>query len=328
MTIAHGPHAHHYVGYETIEARLYISLASVVCLLWEYVLTLSHEYTYIWKSQLTVTKWLYLLLRYVPLICQVANHIVTRILFSKRPLSPSVCAIWFAYQTVYLQITIHLFELVLLVRVWALYKKDVKVSIFLGVVYVSEIGVMVYAGFHVNYLLRYDGTCLVENTPMYHAIILCVAQIVVQVIIWVMTWYKQANPFKEWQGPSYKIMVSRAFRDGLVVFLLFCTLFAVPTAYSLRVRSLTHSVFTLLTTVLSVAGCRVIINVQTLTLHRSGASPDSEVQLTSDFASSCFTTTRTSDAHSIAAAAAEEPEGVELEVFECVTSGTEPQCAT
>ncbi|KAF8965431.1 hypothetical protein BDZ97DRAFT_1812133 [Flammula alnicola] len=325
MEVAHDPPVHHHVGYESIEARLYMSLASVVCLLWEHALTISHEYTYVWKSKLTITKWLYLLLRYVPLICQVTNHIVATILFSKLSLSTSACAVWFAYQSVYFQITICLFELVILVRVWALYNKDRQVGVFLGLVFVSEVSVMTYAAVHLNSLLEYDGTCLVENTPVHASIILwyiyefichncyvgsrmfSITPIVVQAMIWVMTWYKQANPSKEWQAPSYHKIVSTVFRDGLVVFLLFCTLFTVPTTYSLRVHSLTHSVWSLLTTILSVAGCRVIINMQTLKLNRPPLS------LTSDF--SCSYSTEAEGAG----------EAGEVEMLERDISGTEPK---
>ncbi|KAF8154766.1 hypothetical protein B0H34DRAFT_717779 [Crassisporium funariophilum] len=262
--------------YESIHARQYISLASLICLIWEYLLTLDLEYTHVWKSQISITKWLYLLLRYVTLICQISNHVVATYLFSRPPISAAKCAGWFAFQSAYVQTVLVLFELILFVRVYALYQKAQSVMVFLGAVHAFEVTTMVYMAVRINKSLQYDETCLVAETPM-EALGVTVVPVITQIIVWGMTWYKQAFQKDRTSSP----IVNMVFRDGLAIFLVVCLIFSLPVSYSLRVHVLTHNIWSIMATVLSISGCRIIMNMRRIKLR----PPQTEIELDSCFAS-------------------------------------------
>ncbi|KAF8908195.1 hypothetical protein CPB84DRAFT_210054 [Gymnopilus junonius] len=136
--VNHGDPLVHHPVWESIHARQYISLSAVICLLWEHTLTLSQEYTFVWKSRLTVTKWLYLIMRYLSIACQLANHWMSSNLLSSTPLSKSACTSWFNFQASYATVVHSLFELILIVRVWVLYRRAGFVGVILACVYLCE----------------------------------------------------------------------------------------------------------------------------------------------------------------------------------------------
>jgi len=274
--VNHGDPSVYHPVWESIRARQYISLASLALLLWEHVLTFSHEYTHVWKSRLTVTKWLYLLLRYFSIICQLTNHIISSSLLFKAPLSKSTCFAWVAFQASYFQVVQMLFELILLVRVWALYNKGPRVGFFLLSMYLCGFVILVYANVRVNMVLQLDGTCLVMKTPP-EAYILAIYPLVTQAVIWTMTWYKKVRSFGDgsWYGMGGPI-ATLMFRDGLLAFMFITAIFPVLLSYSVYVHDLTNSVWTILVTVLSIGGCRIIMNMQRLKIPREL----SEVELT------------------------------------------------
>ncbi|KAF9476231.1 hypothetical protein BDN70DRAFT_882673 [Pholiota conissans] len=265
------PESIHYYLWDAVSTRQYISLAAVVCLLWEHGVTIKHEYSFVWRSRLTITKCLYLSLRYITLAGQIANHVISSILFSKPALSAKTCSIWFIYQCACLQIALTLFEMILLARVWALYQKKRRVGYMLGALQAGELGILAYGAFNLNTSLHFDATCLVDQTPKA-AVYLAITPIMMQGIIWSMTWYKRKNfsfSVQEWEASErFKRITSLMLRDGLVVWVLLSTILLVSVCVTMFVHTVSHSIWTILTTLLSIGGCRVIINTQKLKIPR------------------------------------------------------------
>ncbi|KJA22488.1 hypothetical protein HYPSUDRAFT_40868 [Hypholoma sublateritium FD-334 SS-4] len=293
-----------YYFWESVAARQYISLATTVCLVWEHILTIQQEYRLMWKSPLTIIKFLYLALRYITLICQVTNHALASHLFSQPHLSSRTCRAWFIYQSVYLQISLTIFELILLLRVWFIYDRKRTVGAFLGLSYIAELTAMLYTSASLNRRLSFGPTCLVDHTPL-EAILLSAAPVALQALIWTMTWYKRYHPARTRdsypQTARYQQFIAEMSIDGSVIFLVLAVLMAVFVFLSLFVRSMTHNAWSILTTLLSVAGCRVIVNMYTLKVP-ARTVPDAieennalAMERTGGLASSCFTSIISSD---------------------------------
>ncbi|KDR70147.1 hypothetical protein GALMADRAFT_230143 [Galerina marginata CBS 339.88] len=269
--------------WETTYARQYISLVSVVCLVWEHILIISQEYTFVWKSRLVVTKCLYLGLRYFAIGFLLANHYASCVLLSKVPLNESTCLSWFIFQAAYLQVIQTLFEVTLLVRVWALYDKSRRIGLILSSLYLFECVIMLHSIVGVTSRLQFDDTCLVMETPT-GAYLLAFTPLAMQGLIWSMIWYKQINPSPWFRsgGPIGTLM----FRDGLVSFLLLSSIIPVCLSYSVYVHDLTDSVWTVLVTIYSIGGCRTIMNMQRLKIPQTASA----VELAPLMPPSCTTT--------------------------------------
>ncbi|TFK34702.1 hypothetical protein BDQ12DRAFT_726739 [Crucibulum laeve] len=256
----------HYTEYEKhpfwedVSVRNYISLMTLVWLIWETIVMMGLEYKHIWKSERSIIRRLYYPIRYVALVGQFSNHVITTTLLSRVPLTPHTCKIWFAYQSVIVQLMISAVEAVVFLRVYVMYKDDLRSVIFLMMLFALDTGVMVYTGVRINLDLIFDHTCLIESTPK-EVCIMGVVAVVVQLILWFMTMYKQAtSKNKRQEGPLLQLMT----RDGAIVCIGLSAFFGFAVPYTYFVHELTHSAFSILISLLSVIGCRVIMNIQKL----------------------------------------------------------------
>ncbi|KAF9044377.1 hypothetical protein BJ165DRAFT_195275 [Panaeolus papilionaceus] len=263
--------------WRSIQVRNYVSTAAMTCLIWEWVCTFQDEVVFIWRNP-TAIKRLYLLIRYAGLIGQIGNHIANIELLPRLPLSHNVCRIWFATQCGGLQTLTTLLDLVLMLRIYALYHRVRWVPYFLITLFCLEFTVTLYTGVKVNLALRYDEACIVVTTPK-EILGMSICSVVVQLIIWIMTWYKRVIASRERTPPAPIMHVIH--RDGLIVCIGVTFFFGVTVPYSYFVHDLTHSVFSCLITLLSVAGCRIIMNMQQIKVPPDVNTADLDIELTS-----------------------------------------------
>ncbi|PPQ96695.1 LOW QUALITY PROTEIN: hypothetical protein CVT26_010247 [Gymnopilus dilepis] len=293
--VNHGdPFVHHPV-WESVYARQYISLSAVICLLWEHMLTISQEYTFVWKSRLTVTKWLYIFMRYISIVCQLANHWMSTNFLSSAPLSKATCTSWFNFQAAYATLVHGLFELILLrqgfspfqsmrlskqtLAVWVLYRKTGSVGTMLGFMYLCEQALVWYTLWHADLSLDFDETCLLTRTPK-EAYTLAFAPLFTEGVIWAMTLYKKVSGSGD--IPRYGVGINHSittlmFRDGLIAFLLIsCPSFLIG-------RRDFSSYYYLLSFLFS--GGRIVMNMQRLKVP-----PVPQVELASNIETSAAST--------------------------------------
>ncbi|KAI6006594.1 hypothetical protein F5J12DRAFT_782851 [Pisolithus orientalis] len=114
-------------------------VASLAVLLWDSLLMMGDEVHCIWTMKGRPIKWLYFLLRYFPLFAQILHQIVFPDLSGRDTLSPIGCKLWHAYMIILIQVITIALELVLALRVIALFGRHRWVSGLLGCIMAIEI---------------------------------------------------------------------------------------------------------------------------------------------------------------------------------------------
>lgn len=121
---------------QTVQGLLttrYSELASSVIIIYDHLVTLDQEVELIWKSGWSFGKLLFLLNRYYTLFAVVFNNYV---LFSNE-LTRELCVSWFRWQGVSGIIAFTLSELILQLRLYALYGLNKKVMALMGTVFAA-----------------------------------------------------------------------------------------------------------------------------------------------------------------------------------------------
>jgi len=104
----------------------YVSAAAL--LIYDYILTLPMEITFVWYSRWSYTKTLYLLTRYIPF------PVTGLLLFSQLSLHASVkvCAVTWPVVTWFYIFEVILSECILAIRTWAIWRTDRRIGIGLA----------------------------------------------------------------------------------------------------------------------------------------------------------------------------------------------------
>ncbi|KAF9228070.1 hypothetical protein BS17DRAFT_772984 [Gyrodon lividus] len=140
-------------------------LASLVFLVWDISITYEAEVEYIWpKPRTSFFKWLYFYLRYFNLLIQIWHQIAVPHLTDGEEHS-SWCGAWYTYAVVISQVSISAVEVILAVRVFALFNKSRRIACFLAIVIAAEMVTMAAYGFYVIPQLQPSNTCILTEPP-------------------------------------------------------------------------------------------------------------------------------------------------------------------
>ncbi|KAL7284254.1 hypothetical protein PYCCODRAFT_1430119 [Trametes coccinea BRFM310] len=135
----------------TIEKTRYAELASTVIILFDHIITLDQEINLIWRSQFSLGKVLFLVNRYYALCVVLFNNYA---LFNTNNLTDSFCLSWFKWQGWTGVITFVIAELILQLRLYALYFRDKRILALMATVCLgaaaSSAYVMAHALSHIS----------------------------------------------------------------------------------------------------------------------------------------------------------------------------------
>ncbi|KAH7915232.1 hypothetical protein BJ138DRAFT_1122892 [Hygrophoropsis aurantiaca] len=239
-----------------------ISISAISFLFWEYCITFNDEVEYIWsKPWKAPIKWLFLLTRYVGLGAVIGNRF-TGIGGNNPTIS---CTGFLIFQVTMSEFLVSFVELILMIRVHALYNRDNRMAILLAFVFVAGVVVAAIGLSSTVPNSHFNEICAVvriETSLAYFSF----STVMVEGILLVLTVVKCFRTFRETRHsiPIITLML----RDGTMCFLAIMTTL-IPTSLFLVVK---HGAFVSFMTpwflaVLSCAGCRLIINMQHLSPH-------------------------------------------------------------
>jgi len=117
-----------------IQITRYSELASSTIILYDHVTTLDQEVELIWKAPWTFGKLLFLMNRYYPLATVIYNNYT---LFS-NDLTDEFCVTWFRWQSWTALVGVMMAELILQVRLYALYFLDRGILLFMMASFVAS----------------------------------------------------------------------------------------------------------------------------------------------------------------------------------------------
>ncbi|KAF8070440.1 hypothetical protein FPV67DRAFT_1487414 [Lyophyllum atratum] len=273
------------IGREAVECS---SVAALTFLAWDIVITVDDEIKFIWPKPWTLTKFLYFYARYVPLMVQISILFVGTDVSSALHFTPHDCYIWQVYQGIAAFSIVGAVDIILILRVIALYHGNPVIRILLALLYILElVGMSVGIGLAIPGI-RYDEICLVTDIPPSLAIYGGSA-ISFQVILFVLTTWKFFEAVRSGWGDVPLLVLQ--MRDGTWAFVLLMAVYiGQASLYGLENHALAGVLFGWLITAFSFSGYRILLNLNHLSppdrhssdAHRTNTDIQFTTQIFSD----------------------------------------------
>ncbi|KAJ7497369.1 hypothetical protein FB451DRAFT_228830 [Mycena latifolia] len=205
------------------------SIAALVFLVWENLITFDDEVEYIWPKPRTAwVKSVFLFLRYFPLVVQLCNRILDEEVVQQDRLGESALRAWYISQVVVAHLCMMGVEFVMMVRVYALYHNNRWVGWgFGGLLLVETIAVI--AGLFITLpAVHFEPQKFLSNVPHSFAY-LQISGLVSQAIILLLTLHRFLRG--QWAGTSLGHLL---IRDGSVVYIIFFVTTLTGVVYTVR----------------------------------------------------------------------------------------------
>ncbi|KAE9394004.1 hypothetical protein BT96DRAFT_923756 [Gymnopus androsaceus JB14] len=271
-----------------MQARLIPSVLGLVVTSCDSLLTRHKELEYVWKRplQLTFVRCLFILARYLALLIHIGNIVLASILsirfLGHQQPTDDACIIWFNFQTASCYSMVLILELILSIRVFALYKQSLKMGLFLLIMLAGRMAGSIYMTVIWNQVhiqqFKFTKNCVsivsVAERPIRNpTVAFIIGEIFIHLVIHGLAWKRTIWDLRTFARPP---LFSVLNRDGLKVF----------AAVSFGVVSIgvcagnkaipVLLVYPLFISLVSTAGCRTILNLQTLNVTTRRETPSSE----------------------------------------------------
>ncbi|TFK25679.1 hypothetical protein FA15DRAFT_668190 [Coprinopsis marcescibilis] len=252
--------------------------AALFTLVWEWAITFDDEVEFIWsKRNNSWLKWIYLFARYYAIAASVASRAVEAAVDYGYPMEWTCVRVWYSCQVLVASHAMSALEMVLMVRVYALYNRQRWVAaVFIGLLLLENVVVLV--GILVNLPGEgFNPTDLTTRLPssfLYFGF----GTMIVQVVILYFTLRKYFTG--TWKTiPLVKLI----FRDGTLAFAVLAILSLSLSVHAAKGDPLGVSSYAWLLVVISSVTCRLIINMQKLPLDEGHSSEDTSIEFTTFF---------------------------------------------
>ncbi|TFK37247.1 hypothetical protein BDQ12DRAFT_685556 [Crucibulum laeve] len=258
-----------------VDFRPYSSLASLIVLLLEYILTCPSEYRYVWKTPRSNVKFIYLFSRYFGLISQCTDFLLLMTAKSRVPVEASICKAWFVSLFLCCSILLRALDTVIMLRVYALYNQSRTIAfvlIFISFLHLGYSGVISAQ----SYAHDFDGFCNMKGRHHEGAYMGAMVS-AMHIFVWALAFSKRHIAFG--QAPVVRMVV----REGGWMFALIIAIMGITVPFSYvnnAVRG--HIIFVWPSSLFSIAACRLIISMQKLKVENIGSGMASEFELTTD----------------------------------------------
>ncbi|TFK61652.1 hypothetical protein BDN72DRAFT_434883 [Pluteus cervinus] len=238
------------------------SVSALAFLAWDIVITFDDEVRVIWRQSWTPMKVLYFIIRYLSLLVQLSSLFTAGILIPSIRYTHFGCFIWQAYQGVGAILVILSTDVVLILRVHALYHGNKVIQRLLWVFYLGEAVSMVIGLKLTLDEMDWDDVCRV-TTPAPMLSLVVGAAIAFQTILFVLTSIKFGIAVRA--GWGHVPLVAILMRDGTWAFIvLFLVLAGALVLFVGNVGAYSCLLYGWLLTSVSACGYRVLLNMHDL----------------------------------------------------------------
>ncbi|KAF8148465.1 hypothetical protein B0H34DRAFT_265045 [Crassisporium funariophilum] len=280
------------------QAVAFASSGALAAQLWELMLYFTDEVEYLWRGKMNFVKVLYFGARYALLVAQAVSLALTHISQNAEPPDIKLCILSFVYKSALAQFAVSWIEFILLVRVYALYNRSWRVKYFLITVQVLAITLeSTGSGIVMKELLGSTSCIKPPKAPARALIPFGLGAGLCQFVVISMTLAKFLMNGQH--GFLRTPLTSLMLREGLFAFFLILGMLSAIIAYE-TVRNLGlaigYAAFSWLVALLSMGGCRLILNMRKLAATAHQQTWDDEemtsMNLTGNEDSICLTTFR------------------------------------
>ncbi|KDQ52720.1 hypothetical protein JAAARDRAFT_210403 [Jaapia argillacea MUCL 33604] len=257
-------------------------LSSITFLVWDILLTFDEEVAYIWpQPQWSPSKWLFLFTRYFSLACQIVLYLRSLGVFGTSHHSHHSCLWWLVFQSISLQALMTAIELILSIRVYALYAGSRHIRMFIVALFTFEF-IMVIPCLSISLSrTRFAAGCtpIATKSSMVFLAILAMTSLINQLVLFVLALYKSVKAIRMTQGKSRVATI--VARDSLWVFFLITLILVLEgMLYQFLGPVMQTWMFTWVMSIFTFSSCRLVLNICRLGAARE--SSDDEVVLTSN----------------------------------------------
>ncbi|KAF9001124.1 hypothetical protein BDQ17DRAFT_1542889 [Cyathus striatus] len=274
-------------NYQSAYFRTISTLSALIVLLFEYVLNFQDEFRFVWrKPRITTIKVVYLISRYGAILTQIVNLVVARLVMDRIPVSKHLCKIWFIFHMTSATGFLFALDIVLMIRVYALYNCDPKVGTFLATLLITQ-AVLVSTFAWRSGDIPLSISCNI--TTKQEILAPSVFVIGTHLLLLAMTMYKRKVVAEQ------SALLDLVVRDGTYMFVFVFSVFTATIPYSLVVDyAESHVMFVWPTTFFSVFACRLILNMRNLrtSFEDTNQPPLSAEDTSVDFEFTSFFDTR------------------------------------
>ncbi|KAF4616867.1 hypothetical protein D9613_008910 [Agrocybe pediades] len=151
--------AEHIAFLKSLVFRERLAFAWLIIVVCEYLATLREEFTYIWRKPFNSVRFAYVFSRYFGLAVQSTNLYLVLGPLSRIGLRKHTCQQWFAFQLSAVLLLFASLDFILMLRIYALYRKDHAIGAILCICFVAHVGVVSVYGRNSIYDVPYDAVC-------------------------------------------------------------------------------------------------------------------------------------------------------------------------
>ncbi|KAJ7163626.1 hypothetical protein C8R43DRAFT_289070 [Mycena crocata] len=197
-----------------LELSSYIGLTVAIC---EILATLRPELKYIWinPQRFTLIKFLYLLSRYLGLAVHITNTVFAILVGHYQVIPVHLCRIGLVYQGAVLFVMLGILDVILMIRVYALYNRRTSIAVIFGILLLSKITSAILSAFLALPNQQYNSTCLVMTGSQVPLYLFAVGELVIQLTILGFTLIRHIFATRDgWSNPLFGVLS----RDGSMAF--------------------------------------------------------------------------------------------------------------
>ncbi|KAJ8586366.1 hypothetical protein M405DRAFT_935433 [Rhizopogon salebrosus TDB-379] len=233
--------------------------ATLAVMLWDWVIGLPDETHLIWRRpRSSWVKWLFLFFRYGGLMAQVFNLLFVMRMETYKPINRATCERWISYQAVAVEAFLVAVDSLLILRVYAIWSRSRRVLGVLGTLVILEACSMAVSASIIVPDSAMNELCLFRKTPRAAAYFGIVALLTQSAILY-LTLRKHFTTFARRYGP--RNLSTLVVRDGGLAFIGIFAMFFGALYYSILGSERSDVLFFWIVCVLSICGCRIIINM-------------------------------------------------------------------
>ncbi|OCH93363.1 hypothetical protein OBBRIDRAFT_790388 [Obba rivulosa] len=241
-------------------ADSYAGVAAFTFIAYDTLIHLPDEIHYIWQAPNTWVNWAYLFIRYVPIFAEgslitIITSDSTGIHFTTRG-----CRDWVIYQGAVVEAITIAVEVILVLRVYALYGRSQLMLAILGALFIGEVAVMINALCHTIPRMTFTPQCIITGAPSIF-MSYWLSSLAFETILFALTLYKFFRSLKMLSGDT-TILVAFV-RDGTWAYaLIFVTMLLNSLMYQYNKTPLAGICYFWAVSVFSFAGSHVLLNIR------------------------------------------------------------------
>ncbi|TRM69171.1 hypothetical protein BD626DRAFT_473182 [Schizophyllum amplum] len=253
-----------------MQAVNWSSLSALVFLVYDILLTTADEIEFMWPSQWTWMKLVYYMMRYIPVGVQVSALFIGTEITPQFHYTHRDCINWQIWLSCAALFIVIFADLVLVLRVYALYVENHWIRWSVGAVYAVEIIMMAIGVFMGIPYIEVDEICLTTNMPWTYLFFFGSA-IVFQLFLFGLTLYKFIMALKEGWGTTPLPMLLA--RDGTwAFFLLTLVIFAYGSLHFVSNGAYAALIYCWLISLYSFCSYRILLNLRKVAHHSHPSS--------------------------------------------------------